>query len=240
MSSPKVYLRCGCPKCGGPIEYPDYTVGGVMNCPKCGNQVRLPAAFAAPPIPQTPPSKPPSVPPPKVHATPPKRAARRSVAVVVGAGACCVALLAALAVAAGLAKHRKQSAPPELPGAEPPATHHSKSPDESAKPPAPAPKAKPPKAIADLRAGDSVSVEEPKGAKGSRLVYATGTVKNESDLLRYGVRVELDLLDAAGAKVGTATDYTASMEPRATWRFRALVVERRATSAKLAKITEDN
>ncbi len=87
---------------------------------------------------------------------------------------------------------------------------------------------------------ETISVEEPKGAKGSKLVYATGTVKNESDAQRFGVRVEVDLLDATGEKVGTATDYAATIEPRATWRFRALIVERRATSAKLSKITEDN
>lgn len=152
-----------------------------------------------------------------------------------------MAVLVLLLVAGGLAKYRKNAPTPESPGQEAaPVPSKSNPPASSATPPTPATKSKAPKSISDLKVGETVSVEEPKGAKGSKLVYATGTVKNESDLQRYGVRVELDLFDTGGAKVGTATDYTASIEPRATWRFRALVVERKAASAKLAKITEDN
>ena len=84
-----------------------------------------------------------------------------------------------------------------------------------------------------------VALDQPKGAKGSRLVYVTGVLKNDSDHQRFGVRVELDLLDATGAKVGTATDYRQSLDPRATWQFRAIVTDRRATAAKLAGVKED-
>jgi hypothetical protein len=74
---------------------------------------------------------------------------------------------------------------------------------------------------------------------GSSLVYAVGTVRNETDRRRFGVRVELDLLDDTGKKVGSAKDYQQSLEPKAEWRFRALVVGSNAASAKLAAITED-
>ena len=92
--------------------------------------------------------------------------------------------------------------------------------------------------IGDLRVSQ-VALDQPKGTKGSRLVYVTGVLKNESDHQRFGVRVELDLLDAAGTKVGTATDYRQSLEPRASWQFRGIVTDRRAVSAKFVGVKED-
>ena len=74
--------------------------------------------------------------------------------------------------------------------------------------------------------------------EGSGLVYAVGTVKNSSAHQRFAVRIELDLLDGGGQKIGTATDYTAVIEPRDEWPFRALINEAKATSAKFARISE--
>ena len=74
---------------------------------------------------------------------------------------------------------------------------------------------------------------------GSSLVYAVGTVRNETDRRRFGVKVEFDVLDETGQKVGSAKDYQPALEPKAEWRFRALVVGSKAASAKLASITED-
>lgn len=111
----------------------------------------------------------------------------------------------------------------------------------SASPPSPAPAAPTPKGsklLGDLKI-TQVALDQPKGAKGSRLVYVTGVLKNDSDQQRFGVRVELDLLDATSTKVGTATDYRQMLEPRATWQFRAIVTDRRATAAKLAGVKED-
>ncbi len=97
---------------------------------------------------------------------------------------------------------------------------------------------KTPKLLTDLKI-TQVALDQPKGTKGSRLVYVTGILKNDSDHQRFGVRVELDLLDAAGAKVGTATDYRQMLDPRATWQFRAIVTDRRATAAKFVAVKED-
>ncbi len=72
------------------------------------------------------------------------------------------------------------------------------------------------------------------------MIYAVGTVRNTSDHQRFGVKVELDILDAQGNKLGTATDYTQVMEPGKEWKFRALVTDRKATAAKLAAIKEQN
>lgn len=75
--------------------------------------------------------------------------------------------------------------------------------------------------------------------KSSSVVYAVGTVKNELDRQRFALRVELDLFDADGAKVGTASDYLSILEPKKDWRFKAMVLEKKAVSAKLAAIKEE-
>jgi hypothetical protein len=75
--------------------------------------------------------------------------------------------------------------------------------------------------------------------QGSSIVYAVGTVGNLTNRQRFGVRVEVELLDAAGDKVGSATDYRPTLEPNEEWRFRALVVEKKAVSARVAAIKED-
>ena len=74
---------------------------------------------------------------------------------------------------------------------------------------------------------------------GTSLVYAVGTVKNSSKHQRFGVKVELALLDAAGQKIGTATDYRPVLEPGGQWQFKALVVDSKAVSTRLESIKED-
>jgi hypothetical protein len=100
-------------------------------------------------------------------------------------------------------------------------------------PPKPVPPADP---WHGLRAGN-VSLE--KHGDG-RLVYAVGTVSNTSDHQRFGVKVQLDVLDAQGDKLGSATDYTQIMDPGKGWKFKALVTDRNAATAKLVNITEQN
>jgi hypothetical protein len=93
----------------------------------------------------------------------------------------------------------------------------------------------------DLAASKSfrLSPIELEKVAGSSLVYAVGTVTNATDRQRFGVKVELDLLDSAGKKIGATSDYQGVIEPKAEWRFRALVVDPKlATSARLADIKE--
>jgi hypothetical protein len=73
---------------------------------------------------------------------------------------------------------------------------------------------------------------------GSSLIYAVGTVKNLLDKQRFGVKLELELDNAAGQKIGLARDYQQILEPSGEWRFKALVVESKASSARLASIHE--
>ena len=74
---------------------------------------------------------------------------------------------------------------------------------------------------------------------GSSLIYGVGTLRNSANRQRFGVKVQLALFDASGQKVGTATDYRQVLEPNAEWRFKALVVDSKAVSAKLEEIKED-
>jgi len=136
--------------------------------------------------------------------------------------------------------------PPPAPDASAPAAKQAapstQTPTTPSAPPAPAmtPPVAPkgPKLIGELKV-TQIALDQPKGAKGSRLVYVTGVLKNDSDHQRFGVRVELDLLDATTNKVGTATDYRQMLEPRATWQFRALVTDRRTVGARFAGVKED-
>ncbi len=74
----------------------------------------------------------------------------------------------------------------------------------------------------------------PSGA----IVHAVGKVQNLTRRPRFGVRIELELLDGTGSKVGEAKDYQSILEPDAEWPFRALVVDKRAVSAKVLTIKE--
>jgi hypothetical protein len=92
-----------------------------------------------------------------------------------------------------------------------------------------------PKSLDDLKVGP-IELEK---TKGSSLVYAVGTLKNDSEYERYGVRVNLDLLNSKGDKIGTATDYAESLTPHQEWQFRALVIAPKTVSARFATLKED-
>jgi hypothetical protein len=76
-------------------------------------------------------------------------------------------------------------------------------------------------------------------AKEGNLTYAVGKLRNASDHQRFGVKVQLDVFNAAGDKVGTATDYTSSIDPGKEWKFKAMVVDRTAKKATLVSVKED-
>ena len=85
----------------------------------------------------------------------------------------------------------------------------------------------------------SASSVELEKTPGSSLVYAVGTVKNRSGRPRFGVKVELELTDAAGQKIGTASDYRPVLDPGGEWRFKALVVQPKVVSATISSVRED-
>jgi hypothetical protein len=89
------------------------------------------------------------------------------------------------------------------------------------------------------KAGFHVSNITLEKTPGSSLVYAVGTVNNTTDRQRFGMRIEMDLFGADGQKLGTATDYQSVIEAQAQWKFKALVVDSKAVSVKLASLKED-
>lgn len=76
-----------------------------------------------------------------------------------------------------------------------------------------------------------------KSGDGS-LVYAIGTITNETSRQRFGVKVELEVMDEHRKKLGSATDYKDIIEPGKEWTFRALVTDRNAKAARLIKVKE--
>lgn len=94
-------------------------------------------------------------------------------------------------------------------------------------------------ATANNFAVSGLNIERPRGTKGSKLTYVTGLMQNSSTAKRFGVRVELYLLDRSGRQVAIATDYTPVIEPNGSWRFRALVLDQRAVSARIKEIKEN-
>lgn len=75
-------------------------------------------------------------------------------------------------------------------------------------------------------------------SSGSTLLHAAGSLENKTDRQRFGVTVEIDLFDSAETRIGSAQDYVPLLEPRALWKFRALLVKSGVTSARVANVRE--
>lgn len=209
------YLKGPCQHCGGSIEFPSHGAGLSIDCPHCAQKTVLavPLATAPPPLPAT---------------APASAGKKKSPLLWVASG---VIILAVVGVGGLLLSRSKPSAP---------------APDQAtSKPTTPAvvvPEPKPvaaaalaPKSLEDLKVG-TIILEK---ARSGSVVYAVGVLKNDSDQQRFGVKVEIELTDAKGQRAGKTTDYTQVIEPRKEWRFRALVLETKALSARLAFVTED-
>ena len=77
-----------------------------------------------------------------------------------------------------------------------------------------------------------------KKSEDTGLVYAVGTVKNDTTRQRFGVKIELDLLDAQDNKIGSTSDYIEVLEPNKEWQFKALLTDPKAVEAKIINIEE--
>jgi hypothetical protein len=89
------------------------------------------------------------------------------------------------------------------------------------------------------QAGFGVSPVAIEKTKGSSLIYAVGTLTNSFERQRFGVKIQFDLFDGSGQKIGSAKDYQQVIEPKGEWKFRALAVTSKAASAKVASISEE-
>jgi hypothetical protein len=208
------YLKGECQHCGGHIEFPVDSIGTVAPCPHCQQETELLLAR---------PAEEPTV-------------SRKTI--IWTAAGIVVLVLGLLIPVLGL-KHfqsvlerKNQQTTP----AESTSSPASSSPSASTNVPQSAPAAEGVATQNDFQ----VSALTLEKTPGSSLVYAFGTASNVLDRQRFGVRVELDLLNDAGEKIGTARDYRQVLESRAAWRFKALVVESKARTAKLSSIKEEH
>jgi uncharacterized OB-fold protein len=97
-----------------------------------------------------------------------------------------------------------------------------------------------PKWPTEARTNDfAISAIKLEKTPGSSLVYVTGKIRNLSGRQRFGVKVEFGLFDTKDTAAGKATDYQPVLEPNGDWRFKALVMDSKAASARLNSIGED-
>jgi hypothetical protein len=219
------YCKCPCKECGNNIEFPAYAARTTVPCPHCGQWTELL-------LPETVVER--------------KRMDLGTIAII-----CCALLVAGYAL--WMQFHKK---PAEDDSVRAPVVKvvpkpvakvvvvPTNLPPTNVPPPivvtqavvqAPVTPTKP-KSPDDLKIG-KVELEK---TPGNSLVYAVGTVKNNSDWQRFGVKIELDLLDAKGDKIGNSQDYKDILEPHQDWQFRALIPNKRTASAKVTSLKEQD
>ncbi len=205
------YLKCSCMNCGGHIEFPATGEGRTVNCPHCGRPTRL-----------------------KLDETAPKTSARKNFKPALFATLACLLVAgAAIGVYFFVLKPRGNQTSLNPPAKV--ATAPTNPPPPKAANAISSPVAKAKKSAGDLKVSE-VKLEK---TKGNSLVYAVGTVKNDSDYQRFGVRIELDLFNQNGKKLGTTKDYLAILEPHGEWQFRALIPDSKTVTAKVATVKEE-
>ena len=209
MAQPDNFAKCACQHCGGHIEFPVQGIGRKISCPHCGQQTLL----------------------------------TRAAPVEIGGGCATrrriywtLAIAAGLVAATGGAllyvnyRYSQQSAAaPALPL--PPA--HASTDGAATLPP---PQPKPPRDLWHGLKASKVTLDE--SGNGS-LIYAIGTLTNATTRQRFGVKVEVEVLDGHHRKLGSATDYTDVIEPGKEWKFRAMVTDQAAKEAKLTSVKEE-
>lgn len=213
-------LKCACKECGTHLEFAESMLNSVIACPHCGQWTEL-TGDAVPGGEQP---------------------GDRRTLVMAFSG---IGLLAA-AILLGFIwwQHSKSVEKPKPANTARIVTQPTNPPPQTALQPTPPPVAteapaessiQRTKSLEDLKVG-AIELEK---TPGTSLVHAVGTVKNDSDFVRYGVKIELALYNKDGKKIGVTQDYQSTIEPHQEWRFKALVTDPRTTAAKLVGLTEE-
>ncbi|MDB6068361.1 MAG: hypothetical protein JWR26_4569 [Pedosphaera sp.] len=218
-------LKCTCGNCGEIIEYSPEAIGHAVECPKCKEQSLLPN----PPTPEEIAAAAEAKPVKKCPICGAEMEAQESDCPVCDSRSRLkrsliwgvTAALVLLGVG-WLFLKTFNAAPARRPLAAPGVLLH--------------PQVKGPKSLNDLRVG-KFSLQR---RSGSNLVIATGDVENISENIHLRVRVDLDVLDAKGAKIGTVSAIAVELRPHSPpWHFLEPVSTRGAASVKFAGIKED-
>jgi hypothetical protein len=218
------------------VEFPSYAVGGMTLCPHCQKSTRTKegpsAASATAPQPV-------ATPAPKIE--PPAPVEAKSVGgggFLVGAMIVCILAVGAWWLTQNRAPKVRLEEPKVV--ASKPTTEVSNTMPVTPSTPTPAP-ARPTAAknVQDLKFS-VVQIQRPKGTRGSKLIYATGSVTNSSNAQRLGVKVEIDLLNERGEKIDNSSDYRPALQPGEVWNFRALAHDPQVATGVVARIIEEN
>jgi hypothetical protein len=218
-----IYLKCACSNCGEIIGYLSTAVGQTVECPKCKEKSQLPDPAAPNPAG---PADPEPTPAHRCDACGAPldaedlscaacTARRRKLTLVWGVASALVLLALASLVLHLLNRPTKKAAPSTMVLTQP--------------------QVKAPKSINDLKPGRFLLQLK----KGDAAAVAMGDVQNVSGNVHLRVRVDLDLLDSKGVKVGSVSDVINVFNARSTWRFLATVANPKATSVRFASIKED-
>jgi hypothetical protein len=238
------FLKCSCNACGESIEFPAQGAGLKIECPHCGGKTILIDPAAAPVATATTTAV---AARDDSAAPPPETPARKSRASLVILGVLVVAALAGGGYWYFTRKPQQPSTASVPGGRAPEPSTAAAAPTGAAERPEPATASESANATAATVSGEAKSLDDLKPsavtlekAKSGSLVYAVGSLKNDSPHQRFGVRIELELEDKAGRPAGKASDYTQVIEPHQEWRFRALVLDSKAVRGSVVGIREDN
>lgn len=207
--SERKFLKCLCSQCGGHIEFPADGIGLTVPCPHCGWQTEL---MLAAPV---------QAPVPSSHSK--KWVIAGAVIIVIGVVGVIGSLIAAQQLMKKSRAKRDSAVVVRSKRTNAPATART----ETVPPP--------PTNNFDGFSATAVKIEK---TPGSTVVHAVVTLKNLTDQQRFGVLVELDLLDRSGRKVGSAQDYKDIIEPRAQWTFHPLIVQANVVTAQIVAVHE--
>lgn len=207
----ETFLKCSCKHCAGNMEFPSEGLGQTIRCPHCGEETQLVGCVEAPVNP---------------------RSVRKQTILL----AVLIPISLAAAMALGIFVEKEKPDPAST-GKAPPVEIKSETTTDAAPKKfkrRKKPTAKPVAQWNGMQPGN-VTLEK----SGGRLVYAVGTIRNDSDHQRFSVTVELDVFDGQDAKLGSSSDYTPVIEPQKEWKFKALVIDPKAVRAEITAIKEN-
>jgi hypothetical protein len=206
------YFKCHCHKCGGHIEFPSNGVGVAINCPHCGKETVLGVSASAPVL---------------------KKSNK-----VLWITLVLIAVIAGAVVAfMWPQKEKAKSVADPVKTVTVKAVTMAVASAENTNKPLPPAQSQPEPAANAISDFDLSKISLEK-VPGSGLVYAVGTAKNTVDRQRFGVRIELNLLDENDQNVGVVSDYVSVVDPHKDWKFKALLTKPHVTKVTVAGIKE--